>query len=379
MYAESRVLFRALAPEPVMRFVEQVEAAWSTGLLSDPFWLARQWRHRRPFLRLQKALLYHRWVTALLLGHEIGLFNVLGKGPRDVAGVARACHIHPRAADQLLRILRAEGLVKKSEDKYALTAFASTYVKEGGRFSVAPMLSLMAAQASAFHELPDAMGTGKVPAALNIFDEDGRYKAFLGAVNEFLHYAGRDLMLKTKLPEVRDFIVGSMGVSFSAVLLEKYPEAKVTYGCLEHLVREIPRLRKQYGVPRSQVTGMHAHGGDPQADRWGDEAYDLVFLTKKMILAPEERMGEKFAAKAFDVLRPGGVAIFWETVHPDGKTTPLAAAMEAVMDLGASPTGLVNTDAGLTKILTDIGYANVEFVPVLGGLTTFVVARKAGG
>lgn len=376
MYAESRILFRALAPEPVMRLVEQVEAAWSTGLLSDPFWLARQWRHRRPFLRLQKALLYHRWVTGLLLGHEIGVFKTLEKGPRDLAGLARACHVHPRAADQLLRILVAEGLVKRHDGKFALTTFAKNYVAETGRFSVAPMLSLMAAQASAFHQLPSSMGSGEVPDALNIFDEDGRYKAFLGAVNEFLNWAGRDLLLKVKLPEVKDFIVGSMGVSFSAAVLEKFPQAHVTYGCLEHLVREIPRLRKQYNVPRSQVTGMHSHGGDPAADRWGDESYDLVFLTKKMILAPEERMGEKFAAKAFEVLRPGGVAIFWETIHPEGDTTPLAHAMEAVLDLGASPTGLVNTDTGITRVLEDIGYAKVEIVNVLGGLTTFVVARK---
>lgn len=377
MYAESRILFQALAPAPVTKLLEQVEAAWATGLLSDPFWLARQWRHRRPFLRLQKALFYHHWVTALLLGHEIGLYNVLGKGPRDLAGVARACGVHTRAADQLLRILIAEGLVKQRDGKYALTKFAENYVHEDGRFSVAPMLSLMAAQAAAFHQLPEAMGSGEVPDALNIFDEDGRYKAFLGAVNEFLNWAGRDLLLKAKLPDVKDFIVGSMGVSFSAAVLEKYPEAKVTYGCLDHLVREIPRLRKQYNVPRGQVTGMHAHGGDPKADRWGDESYDLVFLTKKMILAPEERMGEKFAAKAFEVLRPGGVAIFWETIHPDRKPTPLAAAMEAVLDLGASPTGLVNTESGMQAMLEKIGYAKVEFVNVLGGLTTFVVARKA--
>jgi len=164
----------------------------------------------------------------------------------------------------------------------------------------------------------------------------------------------------------------------SALLLERFPEAKVTYGCLAHLVREIPRLREDYAVPANRVTGMHAHGGDPSADRWGGESYDLVFLTKKMILEPEQRMGEKFAAKAFEVLRPGGAVVLWETIHTDFRPTPLPRAMEAVMDLIASPTGLVNTENGVRSTLETIGYKKVEIVPCLGGQTTFVIARKPG-
>jgi hypothetical protein len=101
-----------------------------------------------------------------------------------------------------------------------------------------------------------------------------------------------------------------------------------------------------------------------------------VFLTKKMILQPEQRIGEKFARKAFDVLRPGGAAIFWETVHTDGMPTPLQRAMEAVLDLGASPGGLCNTESGLRTLLSEIGFRQIEIVPCLSGQTTFVVARK---
>ena len=129
-------------------------------------------------------------------------------------------------------------------------------------------------------------------------------------------------------------------------------------------------------MPEDRVAGCHSHSGDPTADRWGDEAFDLVFLTKKMILEPETRMGERFATKAFQVLRPGGVSIFWETLHTDDRPTPLGRAMEAVLDLGASPVGLVNTEAGITAMLSGIGYRDIEVVPCVGGTTTFVVGRK---
>ena len=188
--------------------------------------------------------------------------------------------------------------------------------------------------------------------------------------------AGRDLLGRIELPPIRSMIVGSMGVSFSALLLDRCPQASVTYGCLEHLVREIPRLRERYGVDPGRVAGSHVHGGDPNADRWGDERFDLVFLTKKMILDPENRVGEAFARKAFDVLTPNGVAILWETVHPADAPTPVAQAMEAMLDLGASPTGFVLTDRGLVELLTGIGFVSVEIVRCLGGSTSFIIARR---
>ena len=184
---------------------------------------------------------------------------------------------------------------------------------------------------------------------------------------------------KIEVPPVRDFICGSMGVSFSALVLHQFPGARVTYGCLDHLVERIPRLRQQFAIDPARVDGMHAHGGEPSDDRWGSEAFDLVFLTKKMILEPENRLGEKFAAKSYEVLNPGGVAIFWEAVHHDDEPTPMKLAMESVLDIGVSPTGCVLTRDGMTRTLLDIGFETVEFVPCLGGETNFVVARKAVG
>ena len=167
-----------------------------------------------------------------------------------------------------------------------------------------------------------------------------------------------------------------MGVSASAAILERFPDAHVSYGCLPHLVREIPRLRERYGVPPARVVSMHAHGGEPEGDRWGSEAFDLVLLTKKMILAPDARLGERFAQKAFQVLRPGGAVVLWECVHPDAGATPIARAMEAVMDLAASPQAPAKSARTFERVLTDIGYREVEVVSCLDGDTTFVVARK---
>ena len=369
---------RALVPDRLRKPIDALHLLRATGMLGRPALLLAQLRARRGARRLQRALFYHRYATAALLAHEAGVFEALAGRPLSPDELARACDLRPRAAAALLRILESEGTVAREAERYRLSHVGRVHLLRSAELSMTPTLDIMAAQAAAFADVREGLRTGRPPAQLDIFQPEARCDAFLDAVNDFLYWAGVDLLHRIQLPRVESFIVGSMGVSFSARVLARFPNARVTYGCLDHLVREVPRLRTRYGVPDNAVEGMHAHGGDPTADRWGDEAFDLVLLTKKMILEPEQRTGEKFATKAFDVLRPGGVAVLWETVHPTGRPTPLPRAMEAVMDLIASPDGPLNEEHSLREMLARIGYRDVEVVPCLGGQTTFVVARKPG-
>lgn len=376
MLTTSLAVAQRLIPGRVRVGADRLRTMWAIGLFERPGELLSQWRHRATFARLQKAFFYHRYATAVLLGHEIGLFEALSAGPLTSEEAAEKTGVHFRAALALLRILESEGFVSHARQRYTLNEAGKMFLSRSSATSLSPMLDLMAAQAAAFAELPAGLASGTVPTALDIFDDKGRYKAYLSAVNNFLDMAGRDLLHRIQLPPIERFIVGSMGVSFSAVLMKLQRQARVTYGCLDHLVTEIPSLREHYEVPAHRVDGMHSHGGDPSADRWGEEDFDLVFLTKKMILEPESQIGEKFARKAFDVLRPGGVAIFWETLHPDDKPTPLPRAMEAVLDLGASPNGPVNTEGSMRTLLEGIGYHKIQYVHCLDGTTSFAVAFK---
>jgi len=364
-------------PAPVRRNVEAMQFLVALGAQNGISSLVSKYKHRDAFLRFNRALLYHRYATALLLAHRSGLLRHLFERLDNPEGIAASIQVHPRAVAHLLRILEAEGYVERRGQSWTLSSFAHDFLCPESPSSVAPMLELLGAQAASFGELPKAMRTGKVPKELDIFSDHSNYEAFLQAVNAFLDLAGREFLLKYQLPEIHSLIAGSMGVSFSSLILRQYPQAKVTYGCLAHLVERIPDLRVTYGVNPAQVTGMHSHSGEPGDDRWGNEAFDLVFLTKKMILDPDRAIGRKFAAKAYQVLNPGGIALFWETIHPDDAPTPLAQAMESVLDLGASPTSPVLTRNGLRAMLKEIGYRKVDFVPCLQRSTTFIVAHKA--
>ena len=328
--------------------------------------------------RLQLSFLDFRYVYPVLLAREAGVYEALGEAPLRVDRLCERCGMHRQAGRTLVRILEAQHLVTIEEDQVSLSPFAQRFLTADSRHSLLPVVDLLRTYMRSFSEVVDSLTTGQTPTALDVQNDNATTDAILDAVNSHLSQVAAEFFERARLPEIDSFIVGSMGVSFSAELLRRQPNARVTYGCLEHLVRRIPRLRGEYEVDPLRVEGMHAHTGEPGDDQWGGEAFDLVFLTRKMILEPELQTGHKFAQKAFEVLEPGGAAVFWEAVHPDQGPSPLALALETVFDLGMSPSAPLKTHRSFDKTLRDIGFTEVDYVSCLGGTTTFAVAHKGG-
>ena len=333
-------------------------------------------RHGFRYRQLDRATVGFRYTLALLFAHRLGMLDALQRGSHDPASIADTVGIDARAAEILLRAMEAQGIVRRDGNRFSLSDFGHAFVVGDGSLSYGPMWELMSAYASGLDGIVEAMRARQAAAAFDVFASETTADAFLAAVNRYIDNVGRELLATIEMPKIRTFICGSMGISMSALVLDRHADARVTYGCLPHLIARAPRLIERYGIESSRIDGIHAHGGDPYDDKWGVEAYDLVFLTKKMVLEPDRKIGEQFARKAFDVLNPGGIAIFWEAVHEDRGATPLVRALESVLDLGICPTGEMLTRSGMTARLRDIGYRDIDIVPCLAGQTTFVVARR---
>ncbi|MFP4601003.1 MAG: hypothetical protein ACOC9J_00705 [Persicimonas sp.] len=327
-------------------------------------------------VRLQAGFFSFRFILPVLIARQHRVFSILAAGPVGLEAFARRSGMHRQAAATLCRVLESQGFVSRDNQRLFLTPFAKRYLAEDGPSSLAPVVDLLLAYATSFDELSASLHSGETPSSLDVRTDGPATDAMLSAVNTHLLLASRELLARVELPEIRSFIVGSMGVSFSAELMRRHSSARVTYGCLDHLVTRIPGLRQQYGIDSARVDGMHSHSGEPGEDTWGEEAFDLVFLTRKMILDPASRTGERFARKALDVLEPGGAVVFWEAIHPDQGPSPLALALETVFDLGMSPSAPLQTRATFGRTLRDIGYDRVEFIDCMGGSTTFAVAYK---
>lgn len=331
------------------------------------------------YRQVDRALFYHRYATALMLAHNLGVFDRLRDRALTVEQLAGRCEMEVSAARTLVRILESQNLVRREGDRVEATGFTRHFLRRDSPVSLTTLVDIGTAYAESFNDMLEAAKTGERPPRLDIFDERGRDDALLDGVNSYIDQAARELIARVDWPEIRHLIVGSMGVSFSALMLETFDDARVTYGCLPHLVERIPRLRREYGVDPTRVVDTHAHGGEPFDDQWGRESFDLVFLTKKMILDPANDLGDKFARKTHQVLEPGGVAVFWETIHEDDEATPLRRAMESLLDFGVSPTAPVLTRKQFAQRLRDIGFRDIQVVSCLNDTTTFVIARRPGG
>ncbi len=333
-------------------------------------------RYLRRYLDLQRALIDYRYVTALLLAARLELFAHLGERPITGECLAEATGTDPSALETLLNVLEAKDVVERRPDGWVLSPFAAAFLTDDAPATEAPFLRLLGDYAESFPDIERALRTGEAPAQFDIRRDGPSADRFLDAVNSYMDRAGLELVHRAEMPQVDHLIVGSMGVSFSAHILRHFDGARVTYGCLEHLTERIPRLRNEYGVDPTRVVDTHAHSGEPADDRWGREAFDLVFLTKKMILDPADGVGEKFARKAHRVLEPGGTAIFWEAFHhPDGET-PEGLALESLFDLGVTPDAGPLYRPAFRDRLERIGFDDVEFVDCLGGATSFALAHR---
>lgn len=363
-------------PDQLQRPAKAVQGLLNGSTIEQATKYLTHLRHRKEHNRFQSALNEFRYFYGILVARQLGVFEALDERPMKIEAIADRLDVHQRAVTSILRVLESEGLVQREGDLYTISSFASEFLAPGSSVSIDPFLEFMSAFAGSFDDIVEGMRTGEVPPKLDVFSEEANYESYLSAVNYYLDLAGRDFMTQVELPDIREFIVGSMGVSFSGILLNEYPASRVTYGCLDHLVDHIPSLRMKYDINPRKVRGMHRHSGEPGDDKWGSEAFDLVFLTKKMLLEPDNKMGEKFARKAYEVLNDGGVAVFWETIHPDGEPTSYERAVNEVTDLAASPTGFSLTEDSFESLLKEIGYDEVEYVDCLGGDATFVVARK---
>lgn len=363
-------------PDQLQRPVKAARGILAGDTLETARKFLTHMRHRKEYDELKSAMQNFEYFVGILIARDLGVFEALDNRPVSAEVLANRCDVHPRAMVTVLRVLESRNIVRREDDLFALSSFGSAFLAPGGILSIDPMLEFLSAFTGSYDDVVEGTRTGEIPPKLDVFEDEANYEAYLEAVNFYLDLAGRDFLTRADLPEIDNFIVGSMGVSFSSLILNEYPAATVTYGCLDHLVDHIPALRMEYSVNPDRVNGMHRHSGEPDGDKWGDENFDLVFLTKKMLLEPEERMGEKFARKAYDVLNPGGVCLFWETIHPDDEPTPFSRAASGILDLAASPSGFTLTEDDFEAMLRRIGFEEVDYVYALDGECSFAIARK---
>jgi hypothetical protein len=301
-------------------------------------------------------------LSAVLVAEELHLWDQVrdlkGVSPQDLS---QKLGITPSAGEVLIRLLSSLRFLEMREGKVYPTPFSLLFLGRSAPFSLSPFLEFLSVEMVALSRLKESLLRKEPLEIANIFHPSPYMYGYLFAVNRFL-YEPSFLLLKTIGTEgIRSAIMGSMGVSFASALSEMNREVRITFGCLDHLVKEIPNLLKIYPVPEHRIEEICSHEGDPGTDHWGKGEFDLVLLTKKFVLKPEEKLGERFAERAFRVLRPGGRVVIWETIYPEDGKVPKWVALNGFQDLIPSYGGAFYTQKKMEEILRKIGFLKVDF------------------
>jgi hypothetical protein len=315
-------------------------------------------------------------LPAVLVAHDLGLYRLLAGTPLPLSGVSEGLGLVPRAAEALLSVSAALGLVRLDGGRYALTALAEDYLLPGSPASFTGYLDLMIANGPlySFESLKKAVLTN-APQAYgggDIFRSHEEREISARVFTRGMH--GRSMAAALAWPEAVDLarhrrmldIGGGSGAhSIGATL--RWPDLHATVLDIAPVCEVAREHAARYGL----AARIGTHVGDmwrdpfPPADL---HLYSLVFHDW-----PAEKC-ELLARKSFDSLPAGGRVIVHEMLYDDDRTGPFpVAAFNITMLLWTD--GQQYSGREIRAMLAGAGFADVEARSTFG-YWSIVTGRK---
>src|SRR5437868_6962271 len=108
-------------------------------------------------------LLAYQRTAALRTAIELDVFGAVGKGPGDLASIARKCSASERGIRILCDFLTINGLLAKDADTYKLTPPSALFLDPKSPYSMASMARFMANEAmlEPFKHLSEIVRSGR--------------------------------------------------------------------------------------------------------------------------------------------------------------------------------------------------------------------------
>lgn len=260
--------------------------------------------------------------------HGAGLFERLASGPATARRLADDLGLDPAAAEKVLSVVAAMGLLDRAGDAWRLTPKAEATLLADAPCYQGNMLAHGANVWPFWSNLESAL-RGETGGW--VFDPQGR--PFLRSHRDFilgmhnLAMAGRaaELADRVDLTGRRTLIdVGGGPGSYAMALCERYPDLTATVMDLPETIEIARELLERLGMSDRVRTAV----GDWDEDEFGTDN-DAVMLSS--VLHGPTSAAEMKLEKAYRSMRPGGLLIIQDFVMNAEKTGPLIAAVFNVM------------------------------------------------
>lgn len=296
------------------------------------------------------------WQTcALHAAVKLDLFSRLDGASGRVDSLAEETGTDPRALEMLLNALVAMGLLQKSDDRYACTGPARTYLCTSDEQYLGHMLLHHHHLFESWGRLDEAVRTGKAVGGQSRFGDEARRESFLmGMFNLAMQLAPRVAAAIDLNGRKRLLDLGGGPGTYAIHFCRENP-------CLQATVFDLPTSRPfaektitRFGLEdrvRFMAGDFHQ---DPIPGR-----FDVAWLSH-ILHAEGHAACRRIIAKALAALAPGGLVVIHDFFLSDDRAHPLFPALFSLNMLLATPEGQAYSEGEVREMLVANGVSDIR-------------------
>jgi SAM-dependent methyltransferase len=315
---------------------------------------------------------------ALLSAIELGLFTVLGRGPRDAETLRLQLGLHPRSARDFFDALVALGMLKRTGTRYANTPETALFLDRTKSSYVGGILEMANARLYRFWgSLTDGLRTGHAQNEAKsgedffgtLYADPERLEGFLKAMTGLSLGSARVIAKKFPWKRYRTFVdVGCAqgGVAVELALAHKHLTGRGMDLPVVQLVFEAYAKARGVDSRVRFVPGDFFKESLPHADViiMGHILHDWNLDDKMMLLR-----------KAYAALPPKGALIVHEALIDDDRKTNAFGLLMSLNMLIETHGGFDFTGADCRRWMKEAGFSRTK-VEALTGPDGMVVGYK---
>lgn len=314
---------------------------------------------------------------ALFAALEQGVFTRLSTGPATAADVAADSELDAERALTLMTALTGLGLLTVSEGKFANSPAAEAFLVKGAKYDFGDYLRLQVGRQmyGLLDQIEDALTDNLPKGATGSYEEWFSDPADAKLYSDSQHAGSlgpaRQLARSVDLSRARQMLdVGGGTGAFAITLCGANPDLRAT-------IVDFPNVA---AVGRGYVAAAglsdriaYAEGNALKSD-WPDKQ-DVILMSYLLSGVPGETH-EGLVARAFDHLAPGGRLFIHDFIVSADRSGPELAALWQLQHTAFTPRARSSDDAGLCRMLSDAGFAQVAAGPMIPEMTMLVEGQK---
>ncbi len=297
------------------------------------------------------------WETKILLtAVKLEIFSHLAARPRTGSELAARLRVDPRALTLLLNALVAMRILSKTNEAFANTSVAQSYLVKTSSQYVGHLLVLHDAEWEHWGKLEEAIRTGASPAARHMFADNPELGAnVLAVLHRIGQQSGPALAKRLQLEGARSMLdLGGGAGTNSIAFCQAYAELSATVFDLPDTLRLTERVVKEAGLE----SRIRLQAGDFNQDDLGGP-YDLILMSD-ILHYQDFATNAVLVRKVFAHLTAGGRLVIKDRFLDETGTGPAWTTAFAVHILVNTPRGACYKTSEAMEWLAKAGFAHVE-------------------